>query len=271
MLKIFTGALRTAQADGFAPIEIRTPMRGGFPRRVGSLVCMSAIDSTWPPVYLNPVPQPWVPFGSQRAAAAIQPGDPPLKRFTCFFTLACATLAVAALSDGTLRGSPMDPPQVGDMAPAFEAKDDQGKTWKSTDHFCMKIVVVYFYPADFTGGCTKQACSFRDDAKPLTDKGVEVVGVSGDSVATHAEFKKAHKLEFTLLADETGALADKFGVKFAKKEGTAKFDGRIFVRGGTASRHTIIVGTDGKVAATYDVQDAAGDSKKVLEIVSKVK
>jgi peroxiredoxin Q/BCP len=194
-----------------------------------------------------------------------------VKRFTCFFAAACATLALAALSDSTLRGSPMDPPKVGDPAPAFEAKDDQGKIWKSADHFGKKIVVVYFYPADFTGGCTKQACSFRDDAKPLTDKGVEVVGVSGDSVGTHAEFKKAHKLEFTLLSDESGALADKFGVPFTKKEGTAKYEGRIFVRGGTSSRHTVIVGTDGKVAASYDVKDAGGDSKKVLEIVGKTK
>jgi peroxiredoxin Q/BCP len=194
-----------------------------------------------------------------------------VKRFTCFFVAACATLALAAVSDRTLRGSPVEPPKVGDMAPAFEAKDDQGKIWKSSDHFGKKVVVVYFYPADFTGGCTKQACSFRDDAKPLMEKGVEVVGVSGDSVATHAEFKKAHMLNFTLLADETGVLADKFGVPFTKKEGTAKFEGKSFVRGGTASRHTVIVGKDGKVAASYDVKDAAGDSKKVLEVVGNMK
>src|SRR5438105_12119000 len=70
---------------------------------------------------------------------------------------------------------------VGDAAPAFEATDDAGKTWKSSDHYGKKIVVLYFYPADFTGGCTAQACGFRDDLGKLTDKGVEVVGISGDS------------------------------------------------------------------------------------------
>ena len=52
---------------------------------------------------------------------------------------------------------------VGDPAPVFQSTDDQAKVWKSTDHVGKKILVVYFYPADLTGGCTKQACSFRDD------------------------------------------------------------------------------------------------------------
>ena len=68
--------------------------------------------------------------------------------------------------------------KVGDNAPVFESVDDQGKPWKSVDHVGKKILVVYFYPADLTGGCTKQACAFRDDHEKLTAKGVEVVGVS---------------------------------------------------------------------------------------------
>src|SRR5271168_1074208 len=98
-----------------------------------------------------------------------------MKRFSCFFVAACACAALAMLADRPLRGNEMEPPKVGDMAPKFEAKDDQGKTWKSTDHVGKKVLVVYFYPADFTGGCTKQACGFRDDAKVLIDKGIEVV------------------------------------------------------------------------------------------------
>ncbi|HTN01054.1 MAG TPA: peroxiredoxin, partial [Planctomycetaceae bacterium] len=91
--------------------------------------------------------------------------------------------------------------KVGDAAPKFEVQDDSGKAWSSADHFGKKIVVVYFYPADMTGGCTKQACGFRDDMKTLTEMGVEVVGVSGDSVRNHQLFKKAHDLNFPLLAD----------------------------------------------------------------------
>jgi peroxiredoxin Q/BCP len=59
--------------------------------------------------------------------------------------------------------------KVGDKAPAFESVDDQGKAWKSADHVGKKILVVYFYPADLTGGCTKQACAFRDAMGKLTD------------------------------------------------------------------------------------------------------
>ena len=89
--------------------------------------------------------------------------------------------------------------KVGDAAPSFSALDDSGKEWKSADHVGKKVIVVYFYPADMTGGCTKQACGFRDDMKNLTDKGVEVIGVSGDSVKNHQLFKKAHELNFALL------------------------------------------------------------------------
>src|SRR5712675_1728769 len=72
--------------------------------------------------------------------------------------------------------------KVGDAAPSFSAKDDTGADWKSADHVGKKILVVYFYPASFTGGCTKQACAYRDDQKALNDAGAEVIGVSGDQV-----------------------------------------------------------------------------------------
>jgi peroxiredoxin Q/BCP len=157
--------------------------------------------------------------------------------------------------------------KVGDKAPAFEGTSDEGKPWKSSDVVGKKIVVVYFYPADFTGGCTAQACGFRDNAKALTDKGVVVVGVSGDSVKTHAAFKKEHMLAFTLLSDGDGAVAGKFGVPFNKKEGKATWKGETLVRAGTASRWTVVIGPDGKIAARYAVSDAANDSKKVLDIV----
>src|SRR5436190_3110718 len=84
--------------------------------------------------------------------------------------------------------------KVGDPAPAFSAKDDAGNDWKSSDHVGTKILVVYFYPASFTGGCTKQACAYRDDQKTLAAAGAEVIGVSGDEVRHEDAFKKFHKL-----------------------------------------------------------------------------
>src|SRR6266478_2702101 len=116
-------------------------------------------------------------------------------------------------SDEKTKGGQVN---VGDPAPAFESTDDQGNPWKSTDHVGKKILVVYFYPADLTGGCTKQACSYRDDMSKLADKGVEVVGISGDSAKNHEVFKKVQKLNFTLLADEDGSVAKKFGVPVGK-------------------------------------------------------
>src|SRR6516225_2273737 len=85
----------------------------------------------------------------------------------------CAVLGLVTLAGGNLLSAAdkKGGVTVGDKAPAFEATDDQGKTWKSSDHVGKKIVVVYFFPADFTGGCTKQACAFRDNSNALADKG----------------------------------------------------------------------------------------------------
>lgn len=166
--------------------------------------------------------------------------------------------------------------EVGAKAPEFTSKDDAGKEWKSADHFGKKIVVIYFYPADLTGGCTKQACGFRDDMAKLEGAGVEVVGVSGDSVANHQIFKKDHKLNFTLLADETGEVATKFGVPVEIAEKVAKVkttDGKeiSLTRQATAKRWTFIVGKDGKIAYKNPMVAAAEDSKTIAAEVAKLK
>lgn len=165
--------------------------------------------------------------------------------------------------------------EVGDAAPKFESVDDQGKVWKSTDYVGKKIIVVYFYPADMTGGCTKQACGFRDDLKKLKDLNVEVVGVSGDSVRNHQLFKKAEKLNFTLLADEKGKVAKAFGVPFdpTEKSIVRTVDGKeeTLTRGGTAQRWTFVIGRDGKIAMKNSKVKAAEDSKAILELVNNLK
>lgn len=190
------------------------------------------------------------------------------------FALACLCLSAAVVAMGSLRAQDAKVAlAVGDAAPVFESVDDQGKAWKSADHIGKKIVVVYFYPADDTGGCTKQACGFRDDMKKLTDKGIEVVGVSGDSVKNHQFFKTKHKLNFTLLADETGTVAKKFGVP-TKKGGTFKTkdsDGNDveLVTAIRAARWTFVIGADGKILFKNQDVKAPEDSKKVLEVVEK--
>jgi len=164
--------------------------------------------------------------------------------------------------------------KVGDDAPQFSAKDDQGNEWKSSDHVGEKILVVYFYPADFTGGCTKQACGFRDDMGALEDEGVKVVGVSGDTAETHAMFKKAHRLNFTLLSDSEGEIAKVFGVP-TRPGGSIKLKTKdsefVLTRGVTIPRWTFIIDKQGEIAYIDKSVKAAQDSKTVAEAIEKLK
>jgi peroxiredoxin Q/BCP len=166
--------------------------------------------------------------------------------------------------------------KAGDPAPVFQAKDDQGKEWKSADHVGKKIVVVYFYPADMTSGCTTQACTFRDDMDKLTAKGIEVVGVSGDSVKNHQVFKQAHKLNFTLLADEDGSVGAKFGVVKRGGAGTFKTKDAAgnavdLTRGVTWSRWTFVIGKDGKILYKNTNVTPAKDSQEIQALIEKQK
>ena len=168
--------------------------------------------------------------------------------------------------------------KVGDEAPSVQLPDEAGKTWSSSDRFGTatkkgKWVVIYFYPGDFTPGCTAQANAFRDAMQKLTEKGVEVVGVSGDSVQTHELFKKAQKLNFTLLADEDGVTAKKYGVPFGAgatvKAKDAEGKPVEFKRAGTAARWTFVVGPDGKIAYINTKVIPADDAKRITEFITK--
>lgn len=161
--------------------------------------------------------------------------------------------------------------KVGDAAPAIDLRTDQDKTWSSADHYGKKWVVVYFYPGDFTPGCTAQAKAYKEQMNKLTELGVEVVGISGDSVQSHAMFKKAQMLNFILLSDEEGVAAKKFGVPFGPA-GVAKtkIDGELveIKRAGTAARWTFVVGKDGKIAYKNIKVTPADDAKRIAELIS---
>jgi len=164
--------------------------------------------------------------------------------------------------------------QVGDVAPVFSAADDQGKPWKSASFVGKKYLVVYFFPADFTSGCRAQAQKFRDNMNALNDKGIEVVGISGDAVLTHAHFKKAEKLTSPCSPMKDGSIAKKFGVPLGKGgEVRAKdADGMPLVlkRQVTAARWTFIIGLDGKIAYKNTKVDPAADSKQVGDYIEKL-
>jgi peroxiredoxin Q/BCP len=163
---------------------------------------------------------------------------------------------------------------VGDPAPSFTLKDDQGKDWNSEDHFGEKIVVLYFYPADMTSGCTKQACAYRDHLEEFKSAGVEVVGISGDSVRNHQLFKEYHNLNFTLLADVNGEAARKFGVPYTAGHAVVKkeIDGTLesLVREITPHRWTFVIGKDKTVKFKDDRVKPAEDSARILELLDEL-
>lgn len=135
--------------------------------------------------------------------------------------LVLAASALARAADELPAAKKDEPLAVGQALPQFLAIDDRGEPWKSTEHVGRKVVVFYFYPGDFTGGCIVQAQAFREGLRSLEALDIEVIGVSGDQVATHDLFKRSHELKHTLLADPEGALAAQLGIPVRRSEKAA--------------------------------------------------
>ena len=102
--------------------------------------------------------------------------------------------------------------KVGDAAPEFDLTDAAGKRVKLSDFRGKRNVVLYFYPKDDTPGCTKEACSFRDNYQVFTDAGAEVIGISSDDGASHQKFTEKFHLPFTLVSDTGGSVRKRYGV-----------------------------------------------------------
>jgi thioredoxin-dependent peroxiredoxin len=164
---------------------------------------------------------------------------------------------------------------VGDKVPEFNANTHTGDLWQSQERVGRdKYVVIYFYPAAMTGGCTKQACSYRDQAADLGGLEVEVIGISADPVNSLKLFRDAHHLNFTLLSDVNGFIARQFGVP-VNKGGTFKttVDGKevVLQRPYTLARWTFILGKDGKILYKDTQVDAPNDSRKAIEFLRTLK
>lgn len=128
--------------------------------------------------------------------------------------------------------------KVGDNAPDFKLQNAQG-AWQGLFDFKGQWVVLYFYPKDDTPGCTAEACHFRDDMRQINALGAQVVGVSVDSVKSHADFSQKHALPFALLADTDGAVSAAYG---------ALVDFVVFKM---AKRYTFIIDPKGVISAIY--------------------
>ena len=114
--------------------------------------------------------------------------------------------------------------KIGDKAPDFSGKDQNGKTIQLSD-FSGKKIAIYFYPKDNTPGCTVQACNLRDNDAALTKAGIQIIGVSADSSASHVKFIDKFSLPFPLIADEDKTIIQQFGVWGPKKFMGKEYDG----------------------------------------------
>ena len=133
--------------------------------------------------------------------------------------------------------------RVGDAAPDFDAVLDDGTPFRLSSLRGTRNVVLYFYPADFTGGCTAEACSFRDSDAAIRAHDAVIVGVSADSAESHRAFKQQHALPYPIVSDEDGSLRRTYEVvsKLPKVRPriTYVIDKQGIIRG--AFRHDILV------------------------------
>jgi peroxiredoxin Q/BCP len=149
-------------------------------------------------------------------------------------------------------------PQVGQAAPVFRLQDQNGH-WRSPADYHGHWLVLYFYPKDFTPGCTTEVCTFRDEVIKLRQAGADVVGVSLDNVKSHAEFAAKYHVPFPLLADANrhvavsyGVLTSAIGLHFAK-------------------RTTFLIDPNGKIAKIYRDVDPKDNAAQVLADLNTMK
>lgn len=146
--------------------------------------------------------------------------------------------------------------KVGDTAPDFSLLDERGLPVGLKNYLGKKVVVLYFYPKDFTSGCTAEACSFRDDYKHIQDKGAVVIGVSLDGVESHLRFSEKYMLPFTILSDHKKEVAKAYGV--------------LGVGGFLAKRVTFIINKDGKITHVFTKVDVKQHSEEVLKALEEL-
>ena len=147
------------------------------------------------------------------------------------------------------------PLPAGRKAPDFELADDTGAARRLSD-FRGKPVVLYFYPADDTPGCTKEACNFRDDYSRYRRQGVAILGVSPDTEHSHERFKSKYELPFSLLADEDHRVCSMYGVWGRKHFMGRSYDGVL--------RTTFLIDSSGKIARVFEGVKPAEHSAEVL-------
>ena len=150
--------------------------------------------------------------------------------------------------------------KVGDKAPDFSLPASTGKNISLGDYHGRKRVVLYFYPKDNTSGCTKEACSFRDNLPDIQEKDTVVLGVSPDSLKSHEKFIGKFDLNFPLLSDPDHKVAAAYGAWGEKKMYGKSFMGLI--------RKTFVIGKDGKLEYVFHKVKAANHGEEIRQLLS---
>ena len=146
----------------------------------------------------------------------------------------------------------------GDAAPKFTATDQNGKEVSDADFRGTKTIL-YFYPKDNTSGCTKEACSFRDNMPDFKKLDAVIIGVSPDSQKSHQKFRDKYELTFTLLSDEDKTVLEKYGVWQEKKMYGKTYMGVV--------RTTYVIDENGKIMKVFPKVKVDGHTEEVLKVI----
>lgn len=146
--------------------------------------------------------------------------------------------------------------EIGTKAPDFTLKNQSGENITLSEYRGRKVVL-YFYPKDSTPGCTKEACSFRDNKSNLEEKNIVVLGISKDSEKSHQRFIEKQNLNFTLLSDEEGKVIEEYGAWGEKSLYGKRYMGII--------RMTYVIDEDGLIIKAYDKIKVATAAEDILK------
>jgi len=145
--------------------------------------------------------------------------------------------------------------KIGDPAPSFESRDQDGNQIKLSD-FSGKKVVLYFYPKDNTPGCTAEACNLRDNYDRFQSEGYEILGISSDNEKSHRKFIDKFNLPFRLVADTDKSIHEKYGTWVEKSMYGKKYMG--------TARTTFVIDADGKISDIIDKVNTKAHADQLL-------
>jgi thioredoxin-dependent peroxiredoxin len=174
---------------------------------------------------------------------------------TLHIFLCCIFAAALAMTSAPLLAKPSL--SEGDTAPLFSGHDQDGNKWNLKSHIGKEIVLLYFYPKDDTAGCTAEACGLRDKMLDFKRRDIKVVGVSFDDAASHQRFVFKYNLNFPLLADTSGDIAEAYGVRMGSEK---KMDRRV----------SFLIGLNGRIVHITDSPDAAVHLREMREAIAQL-